>query len=817
MKNKYDFNKIESKWKDKWYASDAFNAVDFDKRQKKYVLCEFPYPSGSGLHIGHAFSFTSGDVYARFQRYLGYNTMFPMGWDAFGLPTENYAIKVKKKPQDITKESTDNFRQEMKSLGFSIDWNREVNTTDPNYYKWTQWIFLKLFEKGLAFKEERPINWCPSCKTGLADEETVNGNCERCGTPTEKRNISQWIVKITDYADRLISGLENTNFIQKVKSAQINWIDRKEWIDITYQIEGIEDTVTVATTRPDTNFGATFVVIAPEHQIASKIISGKIKTDGDLEQIKKYVKEALNKSELERQKEVSNTVKTGVFTGLYAINQLTGRKMPLYITDFVLGSVGTGAVVGVPGHDMRDFDFAKTFNIDILRVVVGIDGDRSEISKKEQVQEEEGIMINSGFLDGMDIHEATQKVMDYMVEKGWGKKTVRYHLRDWIFSRQHYWGEPIPMIHCEKCGWVPVPEKDLPVVLPEVEKYEPTDTGQSPLADIKEWVNVKCPKCFGEAKRETDTMPNWGGSDWYYLRYADPNNPNKMADVSKSNYWLPVDVYIGGDEHNTLHLLYSRFIFQFLYDLGEVEMPEPYDKRLSHGVILGPDNKRMSKTRGNVIVPGEVREKVGADATRTYLMFIGPFDATMAWNESGVHGVYRFLNRVYSYIVENAKSFSKKDNSEISKSINSIVKFATSSLEQFQFNTTIAKYMEFINLLERTSPSEVSKSTIEKFLIMLSVFAPFISEELWEVIGNKYTIMNQKWPSVDESTLVEHTVELPVQIDGKMRGKVIVNPTDEESFVKKAVIENASLSKYFDGKVIKKFIYVPGKIVNIVL
>lgn len=818
MKKIFDFKKVEEKWRDKWFEGDLYKAVDNDKgRKKKYVLVEFPYPSGSGLHVGHAFSFTGGDVYARFMRMQGYNVLFPMGWDAFGLPTENYAIKVKRKPQDVTKENTDSFREEMKSLGFSFDWSREVNTTDPNYYKWTQLIFIKLFEQGLSYKEERPINWCPSCKIGLADEEVVNGNCERCGTKTSKRNISQWIVKITAYADRLIDGLKDTAFIEKVKAAQINWIDKKEWIDITYPIQGTDETVTVATTRPDTNFGATFIVLAAEHPLVGKLIKGKIKTNQDLDEIQKYVKATLDKSELERQKEVSEGEKTGVFTGIYAINHLTKKPMPIWITDFVLGSVGTGAVVGVPGHDIRDFEFAKQFGLEILRVVVGKDGDQSEITDKKQVQEESGVMINSGFLDGKEINEATKLMMDYIEKQGWGTKTVRYHLRDWIFSRQHYWGEPIPMVKCEKCGWVPVKKSDLPIKLPEVERYEPTETGESPLANMQEWVNTICPVCKGPAKRETDTMPNWAGSDWYFVRYVDPLNKEFIADLSKQSYWLPVDTYIGGDEHNTLHLLYSRFIHQFLYDQKAVTTPEPYYQRVSHGVILGSDNRRMSKTRGNVIVPGDVTAKVGSDVARAYLMFIGPFDSTMAWNESALNGVKRFVSRVYSFVADNSKKFKEDGSPEVTHFLNKVNIFSKTALERFQYNTVVAKFMETMNFLDKVGADQVSKANIEDFVLMIAPFVPFVAEELWSMLGNEYSVHAQKWPTPRKTSIVEHSMELPVQINGKVRGRVTISDQISEFELKKLVEEDVLLNRHFEGKLIKKFIYVKGKIVNVVV
>ena len=812
---KYEPKKFEKKWQKKWFESDIYSARDFDEREKKYVLVEFPYPSGSGLHVGHAFSFTGGDVYARFMRMRGFNVLFPMGWDAFGLPTENYAIKVKRKPQEITKENTEMFKSQMKNLGFSFDWSREINTTDPQYYKWTQWIFLKLFEKGLAYKDEKPINWCPSCKIGLANEEVVDNKCERCGENTTKKNLNQWVLKITDYADKLLDGLEKTDYVEKVKVAQVNWIGRKEWIDITYDIKGTGEKVVVATTRPDTNFGATFVVLAPEHNLVQKILNGEITVSEDVEKIKKYVKESLKKSELDRQKDVLGRKKSGVFTGLYALNPLTGEEMPIWITDFVLATVGTGAVVGVPGHDVRDFEFAQQFNLPIKRVVEDDKGDRGEVDSIEKVFVGEGISMNSDFLNGLKTKEAIEKIMSYLEEKGWGVRSIRCHLRDWIFSRQHYWGEPIPMINCERCGWVPVREKDLPVELPEVENYEPTDTGESPLAKIEDWVNVDCPKCKGKAKRETDTMPNWAGSDWYYVRYVDPQNNKYLADKKKMEYWLPVDVYFGGDEHTTLHLLYSRFIYQVLYDLNIVPTQEPYYKRIPHGVILGSDNQRMSKSRGNIVVPEDITNKLGSDVTRAYLMFMGPFDSTIAWNEKSLMGVKRFAQRVYKFVAENTDEFSSKDSDEVNHKINEVTGEITKSIENFRFNTPLAKLMETLNLFESIEKKEISKETVKNFLKLLSPYMPFLTEELWNILGEQFSIHTQKWPESKKLDTKVNSVEIPVQINGKMRGKITINPSISEEELKEKILSDESFKKYVFGD-IKKLIYIKGKIVNIV-
>ncbi len=812
---KYEPKNFEKKWRVKWFESDVFVAKDFDKREKRYILVEFPYPNGSGLHIGHAFNYTGGDVYARYIRMRGFNVVFPMGWDAFGLPTENYAIKMGRKPQEITKENTEMFKKQMKSLGFSFDWSREINTTTPDYYKWTQWIFLKLFEKDLAYKDERPINWCPSCKIGLANEEVIDGNCERCGATTSKKNLSQWIVKITDYADRLIDGLKETEFVEKVKATQINWIDKKEWIDIKYEIKDMDEEVVVATTRPDTNFGATFVVLAPEHNLVQKILNGEVKVSEDVEKIREYVKESLKKSELDRQRDVLGRKKTGAFTGLYALNPLTGEEMPIWITDFVLSTVGTGAVVGVPGHDVRDFEFAQQFKLPIRRVVEDDKGDRSDVDSVEKVFVGEGVAMNSDFLDGLKTKDAIEKIMNYLEKKGIGKRSTRYHLRDWIFSRQHYWGEPIPMIRCDKCGWVPVPEEDLPVVLPEVENYEPTDTGESPLAKIKEWIDVDCPKCFSPAKRETDTMPNWAGSDWYFVRYTDPKNDKEMADYEKMKYWLPVDVYFGGDEHNTLHLLYSRFIYQFLYDLNIVPTPEPYFKRISHGVILGSDNHRMSKSRGNVVVPEDMTSKVGADVVRAYLMFMGPFDSTIVWDEKSLMGVRRFARRVYRFVSENKGEFSSEDSKEVRQKVNTVIAEVTQSLENFRFNTPVAKLMELLNVFESVGKKDISKESAKNFLKLLSPYMPFLTEELWEMLGGEFSIHIKEWPKYDEKGAEVKDAEIPVQVNGKIRGKIVVDVNIEEEELKEKILNDDSLKNYVDGD-IRKLIYVKGKIVNIV-
>ena len=811
----YDFKEIEKRWADKYEEFDGYKGVDFENdREKFYMLTEFPYPSGSGLHVGHAFAMTAADVYARFQRMQGKNVMFPMGWDAFGLPTENYAIKSGRKPQEITKEVTDTFRVQMKKLGFSFDWDREVNTTLPEYYKWTQWIFTKLYEKGLAEKKEMPINWCPKDKIGLANEEVIDGKCERCGTETEKRTISQWVVKISDYADRLINGLYDTEFIEKVKAAQINWIGKKEGINIEFEIENSVHKIQCFTKFPETIFGVTWIAIAPEHPMVTEIVShGHSATVS--QEVSKYLDETKKKSEFERTSGISE--KTGVFSGVYAINPVNGKRVPVWIGDYVVANFGTGAVMGVAAHDKRDYMFAEKYGLDIVQVEVPAEDPAYLIDSYEKVIED-GLMVNSGKFNGMRAREeAFAAVSDWMVENGWATKKTEYHLRDWIFSRQHYWGEPIPMIYCEKDGWVSVPLTDLPVVLPEVEKYLPTDTGESPLANIKEWVETTCPKCGEKAKRETDTMPNWAGSDWYFLRYCDPHNVDVLADEKKMEYWLPVDVYVGGDEHNTLHLLYSRFIYQFLWDLGVVPktIPEPYKKRLSHGVILGPDGNRMSKSKGNVIVPDEFVEKYGADSLRTYLMFMGPFDATMVWNERSLIGVRRFIEKFSNLIGSHAGKDTVSD-PESKKTIHKLIKRAGEDLAAFKFNTVIAKLMETVNVLSKPG-LKVSADDLGSVIKVLAPFAPFVAEELWSQIGGDFSVHTQKFPVCEEKYLMSDTVTLTVQVNGKLRGTVTIDVEDTEEAVVKEARKNEKVEKYLMAGEITKVIYIQGKTINFVV
>lgn len=856
--NKYNPKQIEAKWQKAWEENETFKADEGSDKPKYYALTEFPYPSGDGLHTGHVFNYTIPDIFARMKRMQGNNVLFPIGWDAFGLPTENYAIKTGIKPQVVTKNNTDRFRSQMKMLGLSFDWSREINTTDPSYYKWTQYIFQLLFKHGLAYKAATKVGWCPKCKIVLAKEETVNGKCERCGTEATEKIQSQWVLRITNYADRLDFELDGVDYPDYVKASQRNWIGRKEGVNITYEIDGSSETVTVFTTRPDTNFGATFVVIAPEHPLV-----GKITTEEQADAVRDYVEKAKNKTEIDRA--VQNRKKTGVFTGSYAINQLTGQKMPIWVADFALFGFGTGALVGVPGHDRRDFEFAKEFGLEIIRVVVGKDGDTSEITKIDQVQEEEGTMINSDFLNGTDIHTATKKIIDYLVKKGWGKRVTTYHLRDWIFSRQHYWGDPTPMVFCTKCaeagvswwdtkegkafkplfdpraltrvdanqravelaGWMPVPETELPVVLPDVEKYEPSDNGESPLATILPWVETTCPNCGGPAKRETDTMPNWAGSSWYYLRYCDTLNDSMMADLKKLDYWMPIDIYFGGAEHTTLHVLYSRFWHKFLNDLQLVPGKEPYAARRQHGMILAENGTKMSKSKGNVVNPDEVVAKYGADALRTYVAFMGPYDQTMPWQTNAVEGVSRFLNRVFKIYFDSEKLSSRETDPRFRAKLIKAISRVTNGIADLHQNVGVAALMEFLNEWEKQGVS-LSKEDAKDYLKLVSVYAPHLAEELWqtvygagnEVIGKLNSVHRSSWPVVTEVADVDTEVVIAVSVDGKTRGTMKVSSHDIQVLGEKGLIAKAqtieSIITSLSKKRLKNTVYVPGRIINFV-
>lgn len=808
MENRYNPKDIEKKWQDRWFATDMYHAKDFDSKEKYYLLVEFPYPSGDSMHMGHARNYTEMDSIARLRRMLGQNVLYPMGWDAFGLPTENYAIKVKRPPQEITKENIATFTRQLKAMGFSFDWSREVNTTDPNYYKWTQWIFLKLYEKGLAYKAEMPINWCPKCKVGCANEEVIDGKHERCGTVVELKNLNQWVLKITEYADRLADELDETDYWESIKVRQRNWIGRKTWYDIEYLVEGTDIKLKVSTTRPDTQFGSTFVVIAPDAEIVSKLLKYILREKKGA--VLEYIENSKKKTDEERVAE--HLEKTGVDTGLGCRNSITGEVLPIYLADFVLSTVGTGMVVGVPAHDKRDFEFATKYGLPVIRVIEGPDGDRSEIDSVDKVYEDEGVVFNSDFIDGMKSEDAREKMGEYIKEKGIGDVVIRYNLRDWIFSRQHYWGEPIPIVHCEKCGMVPVPEDQLPIKLPEVESYEPTDTGESPLASITEWVNTKCPKCGGDAKRETDTMPNWAGSSWYYLRYTDSHNDKEFADMEKMKYWMPIDHYEGGSEHVTLHLLYSRFWHKVLFDLGLVPGIEPYKKRTIHGVVLGEGGVKMSKSLGNVITPDRLLEQYGADVTRAYLMFMGPYEGDVVWSTEAINGVRRFVGKFFSFLLN---AWERKDDSQLESSdVAKLVKKVESDILNFKFNTSISALMQFYN---SNVNSTFSTSDIEKLILTIAPILPHIAEEIWEKTGHEFSVHTQPWPTIDERLLVDESIDIPVQANGKLRGKITIPSEATEQEVIEILKGEEFFATLTSGKEPKKIIYVPQKIVSIVL
>ena len=812
MNKQYDPHSFEKKWQDKWFSNMSYEGKDLDKsRPKYYLLTEFPYPSGPGMHIGHARNCSMMDAVARIRRMMGFNVMYPIGWDAFGLPTENYAIQVKRPPQEITTENIDNFRKQLKGLGISFDWSREVNTTDPSYYKWTQWIFLKLFEKGLAYKSEMPINWCPKCKVGCANEEVIDSLHERCGSKVETRNINQWVLKITEYADRLDDDLDMVDFPASVKALQRNWIGRKTWYDIEYSVEGSDTVITVSTTRSDTQFGSTFVVVAPDSEVLEGLV-GDIPEE-NMQSVKEYVLESKKRTEEERLD--NDSEKSGVFTGLYCLNSITQERLPIWVADFVLSTVGTGAVVGVPAHDGRDFEFATKYGLPIIRVIEGPNGDRSDITDVESVYVDEGVVFNSGFLDGLGSVEARVRVGEFLEKNHIGRVTTRYHLHDWIFSRQHYWGEPIPIVHCPKCGMVPVPENELPLKLPKVDSYEPTDTGESPLASITDWVNTECPNCKGPAKRETDTMPNWAGSSWYFLRYCDPKNDKEFVSRQLSDYWMPIDHYEGGQEHITLHLLYSRFWHKFLYDLGLVRDPEPYKARSIHGVVLGEGGVKMSKSLGNVIGPDELIRTYGVDVTRAYLMFMGPYDGNVEWNTRTIKGVKRFVSKFYIFLNSAYESRIDESNRDVKVSIEKLLDRVGRNILDFKFNTAIAALMEFYNTYSKSS---FDIKDLEKILLIAAPILPHMCEEIWcGTMGNEYSIHNQKWPEADSTMLDENSVEIPVQVNGKMRGKITISKESTQEEVEETILNSDALGQYLSGKKVKKIIYVPERIVNVIV
>ena len=800
----YNFKEVEKKWQEKWYKEGTFNAdSSFTNPKKWYGLIEFPYPSGQGLHVGHPRSYTALDIIARKRRMQGYNVLFPIGFDAFGLPAENFAIKNHVHPKITTEKNIAHFKEQLKSIGFSFDWSREINTTDPNYYKWTQWIFIQLFKKGLAYKATMPINFCTGCKVGLANEEVVNGVCERCGSPVVQKEKSEWMLKITEYAQRLIDDLDDLDFLDKIKTQQKNWIGRSEGAEVKFKISGTEDELTVYTTRPDTLFGATYMVIAPEHKLIEKY-SSKIT---NMDEIEDYKKQASLKSDFERAE--INKDKTGVeIKGIKAINPLTGTEIPVWISDYVLSTYGTGAIMAVPAHDTRDYEFATKFNLPIIQVV---DGDNVDLSKEAFTDVSTGKLINSGFLNGLEVKDAKKKVIEYLEEHNIGAKKVNYKLRDWVFSRQRYWGEPIPMVHCEKCGWVPIPEEELPLQLPEVEDFEPGENGESPLAKMTDWINTTCPHCGAPAKRETDTMPQWAGSSWYFLRYMDPHNDKSLASKEALEYWSPVDWYNGGMEHTTLHLLYSRFWHKFLYDIGVVPTKEPYQKRTSHGMILGDNGEKMSKSKGNVINPDDIVDEFGADTFRVYEMFMGPFDQSAAWSMDSIRGCSKFLDRVWNLqtILIDGDAYS----SEMEKTMHKSIKKVTNDIEEMKFNTCVSTFMTMVN--EFYKLKRINKAELKTFITLLNPFAPHITEELNKIAGFEEDISTYEWPSFDESKTIDDTVTIAIQFNGKLKGTIEVQKDSDEAIVKEKV--HNEIDSKLDGKQVVKEIYVKNKIYNIVV
>lgn len=803
MAEVYNHKVVEKKWQKIWDDNKAFAALDDYSRPKYYALVEFPYPSGQGLHVGHPRPYTALDIVARKRRMQGYNVLFPMGWDAFGLPTENYAIKNKIHPKIVTQNNIIHFKEQLHALGYSFDWDREVNTTDPDYYKWTQWIFLKLYKAGLAYKKEMPINWCTSCKVGLANEEVVNGVCERCGAPVVRKVKSEWMLKITDYADKLIEGLNDVDYIERVKVQQKNWIGKSQGAEVDFPISGKEDKLRIYTTRCDTLFGATYMVVSPEHPLIDKF-KDELK---NWDEIQAYREQAARKSDFERSELAKE--KTGVqIDGLMAVNPVNNQEIPIWISDYVLMSYGTGAIMAVPAHDQRDWEFAAKFHIPMVQVVAQ-NGKEVDITKEAFTDVATGVLINSDFINGLEVKEAQKKMIAWLQEKGIGTAKTNYKLRDWVFSRQRYWGEPIPIVYCEKCGFQPIDESELPLELPEVESYMPTDNGESPLAAMTDWIQMTCPCCGGPAKRETDTMPQWAGSSWYFLRYTDPKNKEALASKEALDYWMPVDWYNGGMEHTTLHLLYSRFWHKFLYDQHVVPCPEPYQKRTSHGMILGENGEKMSKSRGNIVNPDDIVRDYGADTLRTYEMFIGAFDLAASWSEDGVKGCRRFLERVWKLqdLVTEETGYSK----DLETKMHQTIKKVSSDYENLKYNTAIAAMMALLN--EFYKKNAVTRDEYRTLLALLNPTAPHITEELWEKMGYDGHIYESSWPEYEEAKTVEDSVEIAVQINGKVRAVIQV----EKDAAKEDVIAKAkeAIADKLTGNIVKE-IYVPGRIVNIV-
>ena len=800
----YEPKAIEPKWQRFWEEQQTFAAKSDYTKPKYYCLIEFPYPSGAGLHVGHPRSNTALDIIARKRWMEGYNVLYPIGWDAFGLPTENYAIANKVQPAKVTRDNINHFRAQLKRLGFAFDYSREVDTTDPDYYKWTQWIFLKLYEHGLAYKAQMPINWCVSCKCGLANEEVVGGLCERCGSQVVRKVKNQWMLRITDYAQKLLDGLDSVDFIDRVKAQQRYWIGRSEGVEVDFQIAGSERKLRVFTTRPDTLFGATYMVISPEHPLIEQAAA----SIQNLQQVQEYQQAAARKSDFERT-EIQHD-KTGVpLTGLMAVNPATGKEIPIWVSDYVLMSYGTGAIMAVPGHDQRDWEFARAFDLPIVEVVAG-----GDISREAFGDIDEGVCVNSGFLNGLSVKKAQQVMIERLERQGLGERKVNYKLRDWVFSRQRYWGEPIPIIHCPSCGTVPLRESDLPLVLPQVDQYEPTDSGESPLAAIADWVNVPCPRCGEAARRETDTMPQWAGSSWYFLRYADPRNKEAFASQQALDYWLPVDWYNGGMEHTTLHLLYSRFWHLFLHDIGMVRAPEPYQKRTSHGMVLGENGEKMSKSRGNVINPDDLVDEIGADAFRMYEMFMGAFDQAIPWSMNGARGCRRFLDRVWR-LQDSLDNQQKGLSSALRVLVNQSIKKVGEDFERMKFNTAIAQMMSLVNAFY--DHGAIGREDYKVLLLLLYPVAPHMAEEIWQVQGYGGYLHSQPWPRYDENYLVDDQVEIAVQINGKVRGKLMVPADLDRARGEKELLEAPGVKELIEGKTVVKAIFVPGRLLNLVV
>ncbi len=799
----YNPAEIEPKWQKIWEDTHAFEASDDHSKPKFYGLIEFPYPSGNGLHVGHPRSNTAMDIIARKRRMEGCNVLFPIGWDAFGLPTENFAIKNKVHPAAVTKKNIDHFRQQLKMLGFSFDYSREVDTTDPDYFKWTQWIFLQLYKHGLAYKSKMPVNWCPSCKCGLANEEVKEGRCERCGAEVTHRVRTQWMLKITAYAQKLLDGLENVDFIDRVKVQQTNWIGRSEGAEVDFALTALGEKVRIYTTRPDTLFGATYMVLSPEHPLIDKLKDQITNFDACMA----YREAAAKKSDFERAELAKE--KTGVqVEGIRAINPVNGKEIPIWLSDYVLMTYGTGAIMAVPAHDTRDWEFATKFNLPMVEVVAG-----GDITKEAYTDIQDGVMVNSDFLNGMKVKEAKKAIIDKLVEMGVGERKVNYKLRDWVFSRQRYWGEPIPMVHCDKCGMVPVPEDQLPVLLPNVENYEPTDDGESPLSVMTDWVNTTCPCCGGKAKRETDTMPQWAGSSWYFLRYTDPHNDKAFASQEALDYWMPVDWYNGGMEHTTLHLLYSRFWHLFLHDIGVVSASEPYQKRTSHGMILGENGEKMSKSRGNVINPDDVVAEIGADSFRLYEMFMGAFDQAIPWSTNGAKGCRKFLDRVWR--LQEMMVESDRYSDRLCALMHETVKKVSLDYEAMKFNTAIAAMMTLVN--EIYAAGSVTRKELENLLLILSPVAPHICEEMWQNLGHKEPIHHQPWPTWDEEAMKRQEVEIAVQVNGKVRGRIMIPADLTREAATETLPQNPQVQRLVGDKQIVKIVFVPGRLLNLVV